>query len=439
MLDTAADPARRERLVIARALARASSVWVTRARTDEGGRALLPGELVEHALTLGATEDEAADTRLPTVAAARTRVEVATRFLVETHGDVALREGLDEATLETLRERLGARLPQVEALVAMEHERARFFASNDEGGAYDGRVFDADVRARLVESALPGRAERPLSASTLSRYVECPQRFWLDSVLRVAPTDEATDELDERQGGRLVHMALEAVFGRWRDAGVFPLRGHDAEAGHLDEALAHVVARWRRERPIGNEVLFEQRRRVLARLLRAVWQDEIQRASPLVPTHLEHPFDRLEVPGGTPPLFVGGSIDRVDRDATRAAVFDYKSGRLGKLKKELEQEAFGATSWQLPLYAAVVRAQLGVEDVALVYYSLKDRKLETADAPAWLRLDSGEFVDRLWAQVRSMREGHFEVRPQPDACKGCRLQPACRIVERRVDDSEDTT
>ncbi|MEO6952443.1 MAG: PD-(D/E)XK nuclease family protein [Polyangia bacterium] len=443
LLDTATDPARRERLVVARALGRATNVWVTRSRTDEGGRALLPGELVEHALALGATQDEAGDARLPGIEEARTRAEVAARFLVEVHGDATLREGLDEATLEMLREQLGARLPRVEALVSMEHERARFFASTDPGGPYDGRIFDEQVRARLVESALPGRAERPLSASTLSRYVECPQRFWLDSVLRVAPPDEATDELDERQGGRLVHVALEALFARWRDAGLLPLRGHEAEAEHLDEALGQVVARWRKDRPVGNEILFEQRVRALARLLRAVWQHEIERASPLLPTHLEHAFDKVEVPGGSPPLFVGGSIDRVDRgvgrDATRAAVVDYKSGAIGKLKKELKEEAFGETSWQLPLYAAVVRAELGVEEVALVYYSLKEMKIERADAPAWLRLDGGEFVDRLWAQVRRMREGHFEVRPKQDACKGCRLQPACRIVERRGENGEDAT
>lgn len=436
LLDAVDDPARRERLGIARAFARAGSIWVTRSRTDDGGRAVLPGELVEQAIALGAVVDTAADARLPTVEDARTRVEVAARFLVEEHGDFSLREGLDEATLATLRTRLGMRLQQVEALVAMEHERARFFASNDEAGVHDGRILDAQLCARLVEHALPGRAERPLSASTLARYVECPQRFWLDAVLRVAPPDEATDELDERAGGRLAHVALEALFVRWRDAGHLPLRGHDAEAAHIDAALAHVVERWRRERSIGNEILFEQRRRMLARLLHAVWQHEVQRRSPLLPTHLEHVFHQVEVPGGTPPLYVGGSIDRVDRDARRAAVFDYKSGKLAGLKKELNPESMGETSWQLPLYAAVVRAQLGVEDVELVYFSLKDMQLAVAAAPSWVRLDSGAFVDKLWAQVRRMREGHFAVRPQPDACQTCRLQSACRIVERRARDEK---
>jgi len=306
------------------------------------------------------------------------------------------------------------------------------------------------VLAALADGPLPGGPRRPLSASTLQSWLECPARFFLDAVLRVRAPEEQGDDLDARADGKLKHLALERTFRAWRDAGRFPLRGDDAERALLDEALAGVAHDWRARFPSGHALVWRSRLAAVRRLLEAVWRREVDDppAPGHVPTHLELSFDGLTVAGdaGEPPLVLTGTIDRVDlrRDATgamSAAVFDYKAGRMGKRTAELKEAAFGESSWQLPLYAAALRAQHGVGEVQLLYYALRELKVSVGTASAWLVVERGDDArptlgDRLLVHARAIRAGRFDVAPGADACARCGLQPACRIVERR-DDTEE--
>jgi ATP-dependent helicase/DNAse subunit B len=189
--------------------------------------------------------------------------------------------------------------------------------------------------------------------------------------------------------------------------------------------------------------------RSLRIFLEALWRKEVAvpAAPGFVPSELELAFDgRVEGTDGEDAVLLGGRVDRVDLarddDGLRAALFDYKSGTLGRFKSELKEAAFADTSWQLPIYAAAVRAQLGAGDVRMHYYSLRHLEVRGADAPPWLSFARGDdpdaptLGDHVARHVRAMREGRFEVAPRTDACAVCGMQAACRVVERRDDEDE---
>jgi RecB family exonuclease len=430
-------------LAIAAARAQAREVILTWSRADADGRARLAGPLVLHARALGASETRGPLSPVPALADAREP------------GELIARLGVDE--LEAPRPGLrahvaarhGDRLARVERLAAIERERADFFAGDRPPGAHDGSIEDAAVRGALALGPLPGRAERPLSASTLTRYLECPARFFFESVLRLRAPEEQGDDLDDRASGKLAHLALERLFRAWQAGGLFPLSGQPAERAAIVAAIDAAAAAWSERNPRGHELVWRARLAALRPMLEAVWRREVDDppAPGLTPAHFELSFDGLLLDGdaGEAPVHLGGVIDRLDlgRDAAgavRAAVFDYKSGRIDQLSPELKEAAFGESSWQLPLYAAAVRAQHQASEVLIAYYSLRERAIRSASAPAWLSVarsgDPPTLGDRLLVHVRAMRAGRFVVEPQPDACARCRMQPACRIVERREDPDE---
>ena len=441
----------RWRIRLAQSRARAAALLVTVTRVDSRGRVCLPGEVVAHARALGADEQRPMSSQVPRAEDARTRRELIARLLLEESGDLSARQGLTARTTEALRVQLRSpALTQSSERAKIERDREAFFARASPAGRYDGRIDDEAVMARLVERALPGRSARPLSASTLGQHAECPARFFFEAVVGARPSDEIDDELDERASGTLAHTALEHVFIAWRDAGLLPLSGRPEEKALIAPALDRAVTSWAALNATGNATLFEIKKRALGRLLEAVWRLEITGppAPGLLPHAFELRFDALELPGGppdAPPVYLRGSIDRFDlsSDGKRAAVFDYKSGALSSLTPRLKHEAFADSSWQLPLYAAVVRDRFGVDEVQMIYYALRDLRSSGKPAPDWLRLSSETptseslLSTRMWSRVVAMRKGRFEIEPRTKACEHCRMQPACRVVERRG--NEDTT
>jgi RecB family exonuclease len=398
-----------------------------------------------HAERLGGTLHRASPGAVPRLRDARVFEELAARLFLERSGDLTQREGLGTHTLSELAARLtrrdGARLERIDGLAAVERGRAGFFARLRAAGPHDGRL----ARALPVDS-LPGTLARPLSATTLGRYADCPQRFFLESVLRLRALEELGDDLDERANGSLAHAALEHLFRAWNEAELFPLRGRPEEQALIAPAVDEAARGYRAAHPPGHEVLFRGRLRNLVRTLEAIWRKEV--AEPpvpgLLPSGFEHDFDGLRVDiADAAPAHLTGTIDRIDRSPAgdRVAVFDYKSKKLRDLTPDLKPDSFGETSWQLPLYAAALRATQGTRHIGVHYYSLRDVKVSGTAAPDWLVFDPGTaerptLGDRLRVLVADMRGGRFDVEPRDGACDHCRMQAACRVRARRDDNEE---
>ena len=111
-------------------------------------------------------------------------------------------------------------------------------------------------------------------------------------------------------------------------------------------------------------------------------------------------------------------------------VLDYKTGGKKALSEQIKDEALCVTSWQLPIYAAAARAELGLETVEARFYSLREA------SPTRAVREPEDFAEKLGALHARMRGGDFAVRPVEEACDRCGMEAACRVRQlKRAEDA----
>jgi RecB family exonuclease len=466
----------RSALYFAEALAHAAAVHLSWPIADEEGRPLLRSPFVEavlHAAGRGEPQ-KLAQPLIPRPGQARHPTELWTRAGEALRSPTRSRTSpafSDQALLKALfardRRRAGRLLSQVD----QEAVRAGWFSAfsaqrpDAQPGPLCGELSDPTLVAEL-SPRLPGSRERPLSASALEDYARCPFRFFIYRVLRAAPIPEGGDDLDPLARGNLYHKTLEAFFADRRDRGKLPLLADDDDRQALERALESALTEFAAAERGGHPALFQVR---LRRLRSEIWRLIVYESQKPIepdcsPALFEHPFGPVPitaaknaaVPGSDEEiaLHIGGVIDRIDLGPGRALVLDYKTGRLDRYKKYLRDELL-STSFQLPLYAAVVQADPEIlrrtgggspPRVTARFYAVRQAKVtEALDAPALFALDpatrlyAGErnVAEAAYALWRRLRGGDFRIAPR--TCEGCGLESVCRIAapsaSERLDDA----
>jgi hypothetical protein len=211
-----------------------------------------------------------------------------------------------------------------------------------------------------------------LRVTDFRSYLECPYRFYLRRVLRLAAMDDATDELDGGRFGDLLHSVLEA-FGE-NEAMARCERADDLAdwlSGVLYERADADLGK--RRLPVVNVQIEQLRLRLVAF---ARWQTRrtsegwrIMRA--------EEKFSReLRLGGET--AVVEGRIDRIDYhpDSRQWLVLDYKSGDRGDSPKETHIYRKQWVDLQLPLYRHLVQEDEEINGPVQVGYILLPRNLK---------------------------------------------------------------
>lgn len=338
---------------------------------------------------------------------------------------------------------LGARLGSVVARGARERERRSAWL---EGRAAPGAGGLEGVAGDAWRASLPAE----WSASHLETHARCPYRFFLGASGLRDP-DEAGLDMARRDEGSLLHAVLEAFFRDRRDRGAGPLTGDPAEAAEARATAIRVLHRFVAEGRVGDPAAWEARRgTVLSRLARFV-AAEAAAADGLGAKLIEHRFGG---PGGAPPVVVpapggeirlAGRIDRVDADARRLLVIDYKDSSDDRgLRERLSGEALGVTSFQAPLYLlAAAQALPGRDEMAATYALLRSaRRVAPWVVPpgegflalgeerrAEVRAAGGRtFADGVAEAVGRIRSGALPI--APDDCRGCPFGTVCRFPQR---------
>lgn len=320
-----------------------------------------------------------------------------------------------------------------DALARGEAEAARAAAVRARAPApFAGAVEGAGLEA--LRAALPAE----WSPTALEGFARCPFRALLRLGVNLPDPDAEGLDPDPRDEGRLLHAALER-FVRGRIArGAWPLAGGDEDLAEADAAASAVLARFEGDGRTGDPAVWAARREaVRGRLLRAV-RAEADAADGLVPALLEHAFGAdaphpalvLDGPGGE--VRVRGRIDRVDASPGRLRVVDYKSGAArAEHREKLDPEAFGVTSFQIPLYLAAAARDLpgraGGEATYVLLRSGERLAPHVADLAALG--DGGAERARLAAAVAGVvarvRAGAFPIASQ--GCAGCPSGAVCRF------------
>ena len=199
------------------------------------------------------------------------------------------------------------------------------------------------------------------TATSLDAWLECPLKFYYSTVLRLAPRDDLTGEIEAREVGTLVHEVLARYFrertGRLlTEADLDP----DALTAILDEVF---LARFGPAESGANRLLRDQVNRHLRDFLTR-YQVPMVRAHRLRILAVEHDA-RASWQG----FRLRGRMDRVEERDGMPFLLDYKTSanrsgyrmRLDRLSLE-ERESWHRwiPTLQLPVYILLHSAQTGV-------------------------------------------------------------------------------
>jgi RecB family exonuclease len=305
------------------------------------------------------------------------------------------------------------------------------------------------ARPALTERSYGGfvspQPPQPYRVSRVDRYVDCPFKYFSESVLRLI------EERDERAGmtplerGTLLHSLFERFYGEWQRLGhgaITPASMPDAVTLFTSIAEGALAAL-----PAADAAL--ERTRLLGSIVgmgvaERVFELEADSGMAIKERRLESvlngvfAFPRLHGLA-TREIAIRGKADRVDVLADGSiAVVDYKLGRVPDTR----------SSVQIAVYAHCIRQMLEGSDrrphpiVSAMYLAFgDDRRLEGVlggpNEPAQLAVEAraAAFADA----VERIEAGEFPPRPKrPNECQWCGYAGVCRKEYRaEVDDAAE--
>ncbi|HEU0265773.1 MAG TPA: PD-(D/E)XK nuclease family protein, partial [Geobacterales bacterium] len=318
---------------------------------------------------------------------------------------------------------------------------------SDRSSSYTGVLERSDLIDLLsLHFSTPPADVFPPTA--LEEYGRCPFRFFLGQLLHLSPLATPGLELPSRDEGSLVHDILRRLYARLSEEALLPLRGSQREQQILEESVHDAFCRWEEDHYVGPELLWQLKQQRFVALLRLLLAAEATEEPPFMPKLFEFRFPPLmssSLDGA--PLFVSGTIDRLDVDPLggRMRIVDYKLASDGKRYGDLlKEENMGITSFQMPIYLLAALAQKG-EDSSLTalhacYWLLrrvekKEQDLAPLVANGFFSVDLGQrqllgetnFANRLCATVSAIRHGQFPITPRE--CDHCPFPTVCRRIE----------
>jgi RecB family exonuclease len=300
------------------------------------------------------------------------------------------------------------------------------------------------LRTREYAGQVEPQPPQAYRVSRVDRYVDCPFKYFSESVLGLPEDREDASGLTPLERGTLVHVLFERFYRTWqadRRGTITPenLPAALALFGQLTrEALSHV--------PPGDRALEETRllgsivaRGVAERVFELEADAGGRVVDRLVEFDLRGPFVFPRLGGLThSTIEIRGKADRIDVfDDGALRVIDYKLGKLPDVESSL----------QIAVYAHCVRQALEVGDgrphpvTAAAYLAFGDeRKLEAKlgrpGEPAAMAVEqrASEFA----ATIARIEAGQFPAQPKrPSDCQWCRYAGVCRKEYLAEDDAAE--
>jgi ATP-dependent helicase/DNAse subunit B len=254
--------------------------------------------------------------------------------------------------------------------------------------------------------------------------------------------------MEPRDEGALLHAVLETFVRARVDRGAWPPSDGAADREEARQAGAEVFARFEGEGRVGDPATWAARREAVLRRLDRFVAVEARGDPALRPALLELAFGGssgrppIAIPEGNGEILLQGRIDRVDADADRLVVVDYKNSRSSQRSRErLSEEALGSTSFQAPVYLLAAARELpGRTAFSATYALLRSGERvppwSTSPGDPFLALDEERraavraaggrnLADGVAAAVARIRSGALPVASED--CTGCPFGAVCRF------------
>jgi ATP-dependent helicase/nuclease subunit B len=314
---------------------------------------------------------------------------------------------------------------------------------------FDG-AFDSDEARESLGRALT--EGRPLSATGLEAYALCPHKYFLANVLRAWPLDEPERllRMEAMTRGSLVHDVLERFV---RQHAPFDAAAADALREGLAALAEEALDQAEAEGLTGAPLLWKGDRQAILDDLAGWLEHELAEPGAYTDRALEVAFgttwsgdeknaltrdEPFELKVGDRMLRLAGRIDRLDHDATRFRVIDYKTGKGPSAKTGLD----GGKTLQLPLYLLVGGWLLGLSTSKgeAAYHVVSRRGEFRRITFTGEQLDERrDHLDQVLTRiVDGIATGDFHIEPGQH-CRWCDYDALCdvgrrRIIERKVSD-----
>lgn len=289
-------------------------------------------------------------------------------------------------------------------------------------------------------ASVPTRTYR---VSRVDRYVDCPFKYFAETVLQLPEEREEMSGLTPLERGTLVHALFEQFYRAWHASGRGTITAAllpDALAAFREIANAQLARLPEADRALEEMRLFGSMvgRGLAERVFELEADEGGHVVDRLIEFDLRGSFQFSRLAGLVQKeIEIRGKTDRIDVFADGSLrVIDYKLGKIPDLKSSL----------QIAVYAHCARQLLETRDqrshrVASAMYLAfgDDREVEgvLADGP-----QAGELVTSRASQfadvVAHIEDGEFPPRPRKTSdCGWCRYRGVCR-KEYRLEDDEAT-
>ncbi|MFO7868986.1 MAG: PD-(D/E)XK nuclease family protein [Bacteroidales bacterium] len=236
--------------------------------------------------------------------------------------------------------------------------------------------FPKDEKAFDVLNSLLLKDSRPLSPSAITLYVSCPLRFYFRYIRKIVAPDKLTELPDERQYGNIFHNAIENIYKKYTNT---QLTSEHIEYILDETEYMHSCIRKSIEKEF--QVSLDTQNSVYTLLFSTIkkyiyntLKHDLERAPfYIVGTEYEAKHQLTH----THPLYIGGSIDRLDNVRGKYVVIDYKTGQVKNTAPSIEdlfsQDNIMSNNaiLQSMIYAYIVKNVYQTDTTILLYFIRK--------------------------------------------------------------------
>lgn len=193
---------------------------------------------------------------------------------------------------------------------------------------------------KVLEEFLSG--SRTLSPSSLSRYLECPMRFYYNKIAGIDEPKEIMDEADSRIFGLIFHKAIENLFRPYLNRTITTelidllIKDTDNIKKVIEEAFIAEVSPFDYQKSGFNDLYGNNL--ILKEVTKLYILELLKKEKPYCPyelTGLEQ-YVELTIPFGNRSVKIQGTIDRTDKKNNIKRIIDYKTGSSKSLFPDVE-------------------------------------------------------------------------------------------------------
>ncbi len=309
----------------------------------------------------------------------------------------------------------------------------------------DGSI---DRRKVLVER---NSLETPLSPTAVNMWLQCRLRFYFRYILQLSEPDEMKDEIDSPVFGSIFHETIENLYR--------PLVGKAVRSADLENIMSNellieneirkAIGKHYFKQSIPAKVTLEGKTILIFENIKTFLRRLIEIDIKLAPFELIHLEKKFTAPlliaagGKFQEVYLGGTIDRVDKVGGKYRIIDYKTGNVESFTLNEVAELFEKDNdkpkkeiLQALIYCHVFQNDSGVrEDLQPAVYSLRklfDEKfspdLKMNKNPLLYQVVQQEFTEKLQELVAEIfsDEVQYYQTPHEKYCKYCSYNKICQ-------------